>query len=172
MIRKFNFTSGQKSAIFRNARAKSRAEPENSTNLSVANSTPNRAFFVRSFRTPQRTPEALRGSERHSMVACGGKGFALCCIPLIAVSQPVTRYRPNPEKFSGNPDLISVEIAVMLFKFLTGSRLKITIRANSEQEARQRLQLSESAICIARYSNAFLAQKQAKLTACEGVIYA
>lgn len=85
------------------AMAKSIAEPGNSTNLSVANSTPNRAFFVRSFRTPQRTPEALRGSERHSMVACGGKGFALCCIPLIAVFQPVTRYRPNPEKFSGSP---------------------------------------------------------------------
>lgn len=166
MTRKFNFTSGQKSVNFCKARAKSRAEPRNSNNLSVANSTPHACFFVRSFRTPQERP------ERHSMVACGGKGFALCCIPLIAVFEPVTRYRPNPRKFSGSPDLISVEIAAMLFKFFTGKRPTLSVRANSETEARQKLNLSQNAVCVARYTDVFLAQKQAKMTACKGVRYA
>ncbi|MFU2112840.1 ash family protein, partial [Glaesserella parasuis] len=76
--------------------AKSITEPQNSNDLSVANSTPQACFFIRSTRTPK---ERL---ERLSMVACNGKGFALCCVPLIAVSEPVTRYRPNPQKFSGS----------------------------------------------------------------------
>ncbi len=89
-----------------NVVAKSITEPENSNDLSVANtSTPfyYRAFFVRSIRTPKEN--AL--SVVLSMVACNGKGIALCCVPLIAVSQPVTRYRPNPEKFSGSPTSIT-----------------------------------------------------------------
>lgn len=65
---------------------------DNSNNRYTANSsTPlTRAFFVRCTRTPK---------ERYilacsSMVACSGKGFALCCIPCIAVCHPVARYRP------------------------------------------------------------------------------
>ncbi|MDG6317392.1 host cell division inhibitor Icd-like protein [Glaesserella parasuis] len=81
------------------------------------------------------------------MVACNGKGFALCCVPLIAVSQPVTRYRPNPEKFSGSLHKFSVELSAMIYKFLCLNRTKHTynqetlyIQADSEEQAR--LQLS------------------------------
>ena len=90
--------------------AKSTTEPENSNKISLANSsTPfyYRAFFVRSTRTPK---ENALGVVL-SMVACSGKGFALCCVPVIAVSQPVTRYRPNPEKFSGSLHKYSLELS-------------------------------------------------------------
>lgn len=116
---KKGFTSGQIFNKFHNVVAKSTAEPENSNYLLMANitSTPLiRAFFVRSTRTPKEYPELHESREYQftpnefnqlnfervkslSMVACNGKGFALCCVPLVAVSQPVTRYRPKPENF-------------------------------------------------------------------------
>lgn len=99
--------------------AKSTTEPENSNDLLMANtSTPfyYRAFFVRSIRTPK---ERL---ERLSMVACNGKGIALCCVPLVAVSQPVTRYRPNPEKFSGSLHKSLMELSAMIYLFKAVSR--------------------------------------------------
>ena len=102
-----HFTSGQIFNKFHSVVAKSTTEPENSNDLQLANtSTPfyYRAFFVRSTRTPKEN--AL--SVVLSMVACNGKGIALCCVPIVAVSQPVTRYRPNPEKFSGSPSKITI----------------------------------------------------------------
>ncbi|AGO15787.1 hypothetical protein K756_02725 [Glaesserella parasuis ZJ0906] len=121
--------------------AKSTTEPENSNDLLMANSTPRACFFIRSTRTPK---ERL---ERLSMVACNGKGFALCCVPLVAVSQPVTRYRPNPEKFSGSLHKSLMELSAMIYKFLCLNRTKHTynqetlyIQADSEEQAR--LQLS------------------------------
>ncbi|MDY5106607.1 MAG: ash family protein [Actinobacillus minor] len=116
---KISFTSGQNSRKFSSVVAKSTTEPGNSNDLSVANtSTPfyYRAFFVRSTRTPK---ERL---ERLSMVACNGKGIALCCVPLIAVFQPVTRYRPNPGKFSGSLHKYSVELSAMIYLFKAVSR--------------------------------------------------
>lgn len=154
--------------------AKSTAERGNSFNLVKANSTPNRAFFVRNFRTPKENNKLkIEPVAFLSMVERNGKGspFAVCLTRRF--STPLRSTAQTVESLSGRLSKnLLVKDTAMLFKFLTGSRLKITIRANSEQEARQRLQLSESAICIARYSNAFLAQKQAKLTACKGVSYA
>ncbi|WGE10051.1 hypothetical protein [Glaesserella parasuis] len=76
--------------------AKSTTEPQNSNDLYLANSTPQACFFIRSTRTPkENTAPKNRESGFLSMVACNGKGFALCCVPSIAVSEPVTRYRPN-----------------------------------------------------------------------------
>lgn len=154
--------------------AKSTAEPENSNNQTLANkSTPsNRAFFVRGLRTPKENNRLkIELVAFLSMVGRNGQRLIVGCSPVGAVFHPVTLYR-QAWKLAVDVQNLQLGFSAMLFKFLTGSRLKITIRANSEQEARQRLQLSDSAICIARYSNAFLAQKQAKLTACKGVSYA
>ncbi|MDO9984394.1 host cell division inhibitor Icd-like protein, partial [Glaesserella parasuis] len=128
--------------------AKSTTEPENSNDLYLANSTPQACFFIRSTRTPkENTAPKNRESGFLSMVACNGKGFALCCVPSIAVSQPVTRYRPNPEKFSGSLHKSYLELLAMIYKFLCLNRTKHTynqetlyIQADSEEQAR--LQLS------------------------------
>ncbi len=121
--------------------AKSTTERQNSNDLSTANSTPQACFFIRSTRTPK---ERL---ERLSMVTCNGKGFALCCVPLIAVSDPVTRYRPKRQNFSGSLHKLSTELSAMIYKFLCLNRTKHTynqetlyIQADSEEQAR--LQLS------------------------------
>lgn len=71
---------------------KTTAEPRNSNHLSVAQNTPIACFFMRSAHAPQ---ERL---ARPSMVACSGKGFALCCFPLMTVFEPVTRYRQQASK--------------------------------------------------------------------------
>ncbi|WP_410681557.1 hypothetical protein [Avibacterium paragallinarum] len=90
------------------------AEPENSNDktLAYSNTPLNACFFMRSTNTPQERPERL------SMVTCYGKGFALCCVPLIAVSQPVTRYRPSLRTFAVTSKYLFSGVTAMLYKFL------------------------------------------------------
>ncbi|MCX2961897.1 ash family protein [Rodentibacter caecimuris] len=78
---------------------KTTAEPRNSNDKSTAHSTPQACFFMRGLHTPKERRESLELQARLSMVACNGKGSALCCVPLIAVFEPVTRYRPKPRNF-------------------------------------------------------------------------
>ena len=113
------------------------AEPRNSNKLSVAQSTPKACFFMRKLHTPKERPERL------SMVACNGKGSALCCVPLIAVFQPVTRYRQNLENlavtlknlFSGVTQMYQFIFALMR---TPKQSLKIRILADNEHQARAR----------------------------------
>ena len=165
------FTSGQIFNKFHTVVAKSTTEPRNSTNPSVANtSTPknNRAFFVRSVHTPKGNNQTQIGFvvfpsnefnrlnfelvESLSMVACSGKGFALCCVPLIAVFEPVTRYRQSLETDAVTSSKFSVELSAMLtylFKAISRRDLSNTSKpinqmtvytlrkqAESEQQAR------------------------------------
>lgn len=149
--------------------AKSVTEPRNSNYLSLANSTPKACFFIRSTRTSKQplistvlcrltlTPlvevKFKERRERLSMVACNGKGFALCCIPVIAVFEPVTRYRPKASKLQAvTANKLFTGVIAMIYKFLLlgNKRLTIRIRANSEQEARQQLQFTSPTLCVAR----------------------
>ena len=167
-----SLTSSNVSNTFDNVITKLMTEPENSKKLSLANtSTPlnNRAFFVRGLHTPKENNQIKTGFvvflsnefnqtnfglvESLSMVACNGKGFALCCIPVIAVSQPVTRYRPKPENFQAVAlQKSSLELLAMFYKFLIigKNRLKISILASNEKEARSLLSLTSTAVLIAR----------------------
>ncbi|MFQ1047809.1 hypothetical protein [Avibacterium paragallinarum] len=128
------------------------AEPQNSNLYKADKCTPlNACFFMRSTNTPQERPERL------SMVTCYGKGFALCRVPCIAVSEPVTRYRQSLRTFAVTLNNQYKEIAKMIYKFLLlgEKRLKIAILANSEQEARQFLNLPrDKAAFIARIKGA------------------
>ncbi|NBI13751.1 hypothetical protein GVX81_09060 [[Haemophilus] felis] len=131
----------QKCGILFAQSQKTTAEPENSNNKTLANSsTPNRAFFIRSTRTPKARLERL------SMVACNRKGSALCCVPMFAVSQPVTRYRQTLRSRAVALKSNIGATAKMLFKFilLGKRRLKIATYANSEAEARQLLNLDRN----------------------------
>ena len=116
---------------------KTTAEPRNSNKLSVAQSTPKACFFMRKLHTPKERPERL------SMVACNGKGSALCCVPLIAVFEPVTRYRQSLETkavtlknlFSGVTQMYQFIFALMR---TPKQSLKIRILADNEHQARAR----------------------------------
>ncbi|MFC0323991.1 host cell division inhibitor Icd-like protein [Gallibacterium melopsittaci] len=164
-----NFTSISKLSYFISALAKSKAEPQNSNNLSVAHNTPlNACFFMRSTRTPklnQLTPLVDVGVVYllmvdisigqnlvaqvellilSSMVACNGKGFALCCVPLIAVSEPVTRYRPSLRTLAVTSKNLFSGVTAMIYQFLAVSRQhydqskaeQIRIIADNETQAR------------------------------------
>ncbi|RZN59119.1 host cell division inhibitor Icd-like protein [Avibacterium paragallinarum] len=128
------------------ATANSVAEPENSNNKLVADKcTPiNACFFMRSTNTPK---ERLK-MACSSMVACYGKGFALCCVPQVAVSQPVTRYRQSLRTFAvTSRKLFTCGVnAMKLFIFaairrtdLTNKIYKIRIFAETEMQARAKL---------------------------------
>ncbi|WP_410683922.1 host cell division inhibitor Icd-like protein [Avibacterium paragallinarum] len=57
------------------------------------------------------------------MVACYGKGFALCRVPCIAVSEPVTRYRPKASKLQAvTSKIINIGVTAMLYLFKAVSR--------------------------------------------------
>ncbi|NAT88459.1 hypothetical protein EGB40_03730 [Pasteurella multocida] len=146
-------TSAGNLSYFISALPKS-AEPDNSNNISVAYEyTPfNACFFMRSTNTPQERPALHESQERLSMVACYGKGFALCCVPLIAVCQPVTRYRPSLTTLAVTSENLFSGVTAMIYKFLLlGTYLRISTYANSEAQARQFLNLSrEKAIFVAR----------------------
>lgn len=152
------------------ALAKSSAEPRNSNIILTANnSTPIiRAIFVCSTNTLQRnqSPQNLGGcflvaqfellnpnefnqskigSVVLSMVACYGKGFALCCVPLVAVFEPVTRYRPKASKLQAVTSYhLLTELSAMIYQFIGISRHhydktkaeQIRILAKSETQAR------------------------------------
>ncbi len=80
------------------------------------------------------------------MVACSGKGFALCCIPRVAVSQPVTRYRPNLRNKAVTSNYSLLELLAMIYLLLCVNRTKPTfntevvrIQAPNQDEARFKL---------------------------------
>ncbi len=143
------------------ALAKSKAEPRNSNDLLVANSsTPilDRAFFVRSLHRPKINP----AMDLFSMVACGGKGFALCCVPQVAVFEPVARYRPKASKLQAVTSIkYLVELIAMIYQFLGISRQhydqtkaeQIRILADNETQAKAYLARDHVLISLGRLPN-------------------
>lgn len=94
--------------------AKSTAEPGNSNDLQLANtSTPfyYRAFFVRSTRTPK---ERL---ERLSMVACNGKGSPFAVFQLSQFSSPLHVTAQTLESLAVALQKLQLELLAMIYLF-------------------------------------------------------
>ena len=99
--------------------AKSTAEPGNSNDLQLANtSTPfyYRAFFVRSTRTPK---ERL---ERLSMVACNGKGSPFAVFQLSQFSSPLHVTAQTLESLAVALQKLQLELLAMIYLFKAVSR--------------------------------------------------
>ena len=127
--------------------AKSKTSREKLNHLTLANdSTPfNRAFFVRNIRTPKEyadfvfnlNPIILSMVERNGPSLTG-------CFPIVAVSHPVTFYRPTVRSLAVVPENLTLETTQMYqFIFaairrtdLTNQIQKIRITADTEQAAR------------------------------------
>ncbi|MBE2893464.1 host cell division inhibitor Icd-like protein [Pasteurellaceae bacterium NCTC 11878] len=141
---KKRFTSAPLLSYFIRAVAKSTAEPRNSNDKTLAHCTPHACFFMCSARTLQERQELHESRERLSMVACSGKGSALCCVPVFAVFEPVTRYRPSLETLAVTSEKFNIGVTAMIYQFLGVSRQhydrtraqQLRIQANSEQHAR------------------------------------
>ena len=126
--------------------AKSKTSREKLNHLTLANdSTPfNRAFFVRNIRTPKEFADfVLSNLKIHSMVERDRQSLT-GCLPMLAVSHPVTFYRPTVRSLAVVPENLTLETTQMYqFIFaairrtdLTNQIQKIRITADTEQAAR------------------------------------
>ena len=126
--------------------AKSKTSREKLNHLTLANdSTPfNRAFFVRNIRTPKEFADfVLSNLKIHSMVERDRQSLT-GCLPMLAVSHPVTFYRPTVRSLAVVPENLTLETTQMYqFIFaairrtdLTNHIKKIRITADTEQAAR------------------------------------
>ena len=116
--------------------------------LTLANdSTPlNRAFFVRNIRTPKEYADFICNLNPIilSMVVRNGQSLLAGCFPMLAVSHPVTHYRPTVRSLAVVPENLTLELTQMKqFIFaairrtdLTNQIQKIRITADTEQAAR------------------------------------
>lgn len=120
--------------------AKSKVQPWKADELYKANSTPNRAFFVRDIRTPKENSGRKNAlATILSMVERIGQRLIVGCVPLVAVFHPDTFYR-QAWKLAVDVYNLPVEFSSMIYKFLfTGSRFRIAVYANSLNEALARL---------------------------------
>lgn len=92
--------------------AKSTVSRRKLNKLAKANSTPeNRAFFVRSFRTPKKAVF----SRLFSMVGRNGHAYAWLVVLCYQYSYPVTPCRPNCRKFSGSSSKLSKGLSAMIY---------------------------------------------------------
>lgn len=172
-------TKSARSPYSNSAFAKSKAECGNSKEHQANSSTPsNRAFFVRS----SRTPKERQNKACSSMVACSGQGFALDCLPDVAVFHPVTRYRPTLWKMLAvAPKNQHQELSKMnafAYSFLCAIRTPETdtyqetiVRIIANSEVNARLQLSADYRLVLPRP---VAKIRLNLTACtaQGGIYA
>ncbi|MBR0573859.1 host cell division inhibitor Icd-like protein [Pasteurella atlantica] len=143
----YQFTTQGELSYIINVVAKSTTERGNSNLLLANSSTPfHRAFFVRSIRTPKENNRLNLAVSFLSMVACNGKGFALCYIPRVVVFHPVTRYRPIVENKAVTSNYSLLELLAMIYLLLCVNRTKPTfnteivrIQAPNEETARFQL---------------------------------
>ena len=139
---KFGLTPKTKLNYISSAFTKSNAGHCKIVLIYKANSTPERAFFVRSVYAPIKN--SLFSDKLFSMVAHSGKGFALCRFPCMTVLQPVMCYRPRLQTFAVVPKNLYKETTQMkqfIFAAIRRTDLsnriqKIRINAETERDAR------------------------------------
>ncbi|OOF88324.1 hypothetical protein BKG94_07270 [Rodentibacter ratti] len=120
--------------------AKSKVQAWKPDELYTANSTPNRAFFVRNIRTPKENNERKNALVTIlSMVERIGQRLIVGYFPCMVVFHPDTFYR-QAWKLAVDCQNLYTEFSSMIYKFLfTGSRFRIAVYANSLNEALARL---------------------------------
>ena len=151
----FHFTKRSQICDYVHTLAKSKVSREKLNYLTLANdSTPqSRAFFVRNIRTPQEFADfVLSNLKIHSMVERNGQSLT-GCLPMLAVSHPVTFYRPTVRSLavdSENLTLESTQMYQFIFALICAPQLKIRLLADNEQQARSRFTDGESLLLVGR----------------------
>ena len=151
----FHFTKCGQICDYVHALAKSKASREKLNLYKANDSTPfNRAFFVRNIRTPKEyadfvfnlNPIILSMVERNGPSLTG-------CLPCMAVSHPVTFYRPTVRSLAVVPKNLYKETTQMyqfIFALIGAPQLKIRLLADNEQQARSRFTNGESLLLVGR----------------------
>ena len=151
----FHFTKRSQICDYVHTLAKSKVSREKLNYLTLANdSTPqNRAFFVRNIRTPQEFADfVLSNLKIHSMVERNGQSLT-GCLPMLAVSHPVTFYRPTVRSLAVDSENLTLESTRMyqfIFALICAPQLKIRLLADNEQQARSRFTDGESLLLVGR----------------------
>ena len=123
-------------------------------NLYKAHSTPKACFFMRDIRTPKEFADfVLFNLMILSMVGRNRQPLAVGCLPCMAVSHPVTSYRPTVRSLavvSGNQYKESTQMYQFIFALIGAPQLKIRLLADNEQQARSRFTNGESLLLVGR----------------------
>ena len=138
----FLLTDETRLNYIKSAFAKSNAGRDKLNFQKANNSTPNRAFFVRSVYVP--TNNGLISDKLFPMVERNGQPFAVGCFPFEAVCHPVTFYRPTVTSLAVVPEDYQKETTQMkqfIFAAIRRTDLsnriqKIRINAEIERDAR------------------------------------
>ena len=138
----FLLTDKTRLNYIKSAFAKSSASREKLNFQKANNSTPNRAFFVRAIYLSNKN--SLISDKLFPMVERNGQPFAVGCFPLVAVSHPVTFYRPTVRSLAVVPEKLLKETTQMkqfIFAAIRRTDLsnriqKIRINAETEPDAR------------------------------------
>ncbi|GAB1667314.1 hypothetical protein Mh1961_05340 [Mannheimia haemolytica] len=113
-------------SYYAHAVAKSTAEPGNSNDLHMANSTPKACFFIRSTRTPKETTRLkIQLSEFLSMVACNGKGSPFAVFHMSQFSSPLHATAQTLESLAVASQYSHMELSAMIYLFKAVSRLDL-----------------------------------------------
>ena len=151
----FHFTKCSQICDYVHALAKSKASREKLNLYKANDSTPqNRAFFVRNIRTPKEyadfvfnlNPIILSMVERNGPSLTG-------CLPCMAVSHPVTFYRPTVRSLAVDSENLykeSTQMYQFIFALISAPQLKIRLLADNEQQARSRFTNGESLLLVGR----------------------
>ena len=151
----FHFTKRSQICDYVHALAKSKVSREKLNLYKANDSTPfNRAFFVRNIRTPKEyadfvfnlNPIILSMVERNGPSLTG-------CLPCMAVSHPVTFYRPTVRSLAVDSENLykeSTQMYQFIFALIGAPQLKIRLLADNEQQARSRFTNGDSLLLVGR----------------------
>ena len=120
------------------------AEPQNSTYLHTAQSTPKACFFMRNIRTPKEFADFVFIHQIYkslSMVACSGKGSPFAANRMWQFLRPLHVTAKASELYAVTLKCLHTELRKMyqfIFALIRAPQIKIRLLADNEQQARSR----------------------------------
>lgn len=132
------------------------AEPQNSTYLQLAQSTPKACFFMRNIRTPKEFADFVFIHQIYkslSMVACSGKGSPFAVFQLSQFLRPLHVTAKASELYAVTLKCLQLELRKMyqfIFALIRAPQIKIRLLADTEQQARSRFTDGETLLFVGR----------------------
>ena len=132
------------------------AEPQNSTYLQLAQSTPKACFFMRNIRTPKEFADFVFIHQIYkslSMVACSGKGSPFAVFQLSQFLRPLHVTAKASELYAVTLKCLQLELRKMyqfIFALIRAPQIKIRLLADNEQQARSRFTDGDTLLFVGR----------------------
>ena len=146
------------------------AEPQNSTYLHTAQSTPKACFFMRNIRTPKEFADFVFIHQIYkslSMVACSGKGSPFAVFQLSQFSRPLHVTAKASKLSAVTLKCLQLELRKMyqfIFALIRAPQIKIRLLADNEQQARSRFTDGDTLLFVGRINQNPLKNNRTSLT--------